>query len=73
MRQRILGKLKLVRQRLWIVSVVDAAVRGLSLGACVAAGLAALRYSSIGELSILSVVIALIGVPLLAMIVAGVC
>ena len=72
MRQRILGKLKLVRQRLWIVSILDAAVRGLSLGAFFAAGLAVLRFGSVGDFSAPFGLIALIGVPLLAVIAAGV-
>ncbi len=72
MREEILGKLRRVRQRLWIVSIAQAAVRGLLMGACVAAGLVALRFSSVGEFSVLSGLIALIGMPLLTVTVAGV-
>lgn len=72
MREVILSKLKRVRQRLRIVSLAQAASRGLLTGACMAAGLAALRLSSIGNFSVLGGVIALIGVPLLAVIVAGI-
>lgn len=67
MRETILGKLRPVRQRQWLVAVMVAAIRGTISGGVVALGLAILRLvgwieTPVGGWSVL------LGVPLFAMV-----
>ncbi len=72
MRETILNKLKPVRQRQLLVSVIKATWQGLFVGAIAATLVAVLRLSQLGDVSALGGVGVLIAVPLLSAVVAGV-
>lgn len=72
MRELIFGKLKPVRQRQWLVSVLNATFQGLVVGATAATFTALLRLFQIGNISVLDGVVVLLGAPLVSAAVAGV-